>query len=330
MAKLSSPFLRIFTLLLISYLNFFNDTFCHRNNHKQTSLKQNKNKSKSSTHNHPQQLNTPILFLIFRRPKIQESVFKQIRHVKPKQLFIACDGPRMHIPEEYEKCMAARKIVEKIDWPCEVKTLFLDKNLGCGRAVSGAITWFFKNVNEGIILEDDCVPHESFFYFCQEMLTKYADESKILGINGSFQAASHTNNTYYFTDLTHPWGWATWRRAWNHFDYEMKHLETLYSSKKLEKLFPTSKVTELKWHLDGARRGNNIWAIRWTYSVLYNDGLIINPTINLIYNIGFDQDSTHSTNPQDQLYQIPAQAIDWKHLVHPPLPSTRKIKKKLS
>ncbi len=263
------------------------------------------------------QLHTPVLFMIFKRPAIQALVFEQIRAVQPKQLFIAADGPRMHVKGEYEKCMAAREIIKQVDWPCEVKTLFRDTNLGCGRAVSSAITWFFSYVDRGIILEDDCLPNKSFFYFCQEMLNKYATNENIFHINGIFHGTTKKPAGYFFNYFISPWGWATWKRAWQHFDYDMKNLDKLYASGRLEKTFDPDLIKVLKWHLEGARNGHNIWAVRWNYSVINNNGLVINPTINLIQNVGFDVDSTNSVDPNDPRAKIVAQEMDIKKLVHP-------------
>jgi len=161
----------------------------------------------------PHPLKTPVLFLIFKRLDTTKQVFEQIKKAKPPRLYIAADGPRDYVEGEAEKVKAAREyVLSNIDWNCEVKTLFREKNLGCGKAVSEAITWFFENEEQGIILEDDTVPSQSFFWFCEELLNRYKDEKKVWHIGGTnFQdGIIRGNGDYYFSALNHIWGWASW------------------------------------------------------------------------------------------------------------------------
>jgi hypothetical protein len=168
--------------------------------------------------------NTPVLFLIFNRPNTTEQVFEAIAKAKPRCLFVAADGPRTDKEGEAEKCQAVRDIIKRVDWDCEVKTLFREQNLGCKEAVSSAITWFFEQVEEGIILEDDCLPSDSFFSFCAELLEKYRDDKRIMMISGdNFQDGIQRGDaSYYFSSVPWIWGWATWRRAWRLYDREMQ------------------------------------------------------------------------------------------------------------
>ena len=168
-------------------------------------------------------LNTPILFLIFNRPEITARVFQEIRKAKPKQIYIAADGPRIDHPDDTALCNKTRQICDSIDWDCEVKTLFREENLGCQLAVSNAIDWFFKHESEGIILEDDCLPSQSFFHFCAELLDFYRDDEEIMCISGNNfqQGRGDDEESYYFSRYPHCWGWATWRRAWNKYDHDM-------------------------------------------------------------------------------------------------------------
>lgn len=211
---------------------------------------------------------TPILFIVFNRPEPTSIVFARIREIKPQQLFIAADGPRINNTEDKIKCEEVQQIVKKIDWDCNVHYRFLENNLGCGVGVSSAITWFFENVEEGIILEDDCLPSYSFFYFCSELLEKYRNNPKIMHISGdNFQyGRKRGKHSYYFSHYTHNWGWATWKRAWNHYDFN---------------LIPP------EWN-------TNNWDKQWELSVEKNNGLSILPNQNLVRNFGFNEEATHT------------------------------------
>lgn len=167
-------------------------------------------------------LSTPVLLIIFKRPDTTRQVLQAIRQVKPRQLFVAADGPRPDHPDEAEKCHQTRAVIEEVDWKCEVQTLFQQRNLGCGPGpVTGpvtAITWFFHNVEQGIILEDDCLPDLSFFRFCEELLDRYRYTEQIMHISGNnfLYGRKRGSASYYFSKYTHVWGWATWRRAWKY------------------------------------------------------------------------------------------------------------------
>jgi hypothetical protein len=240
-------------------------------------------------------LSTPVLFLIFNRPDTTQQVFNEIRKTQPAQLFVAADGPSK---ADYELCKKTRDIIQQVDWDCKVSTLFRDKNLGCKYAVSSAIDWFFSNVDEGIILEDDCVPDQSFFPFCQELLEKYRDDKRIMMISGAnFQFdRKKTENSYYFSRYFHIWGWATWKRAWKLYDRDLKawpeirekgYLNNILSQKRLVRYWETI--------FNAVSNGSiNTWDYQWVFSCWIQGGLSIIPNINMISNIGFDQRSTHT------------------------------------
>jgi len=170
---------------------------------------------------------SPILYLAFNRIDSVKRTFPEICKAKPAQLFIGCDGPRTG--EEQEKTDEVRKyILDNIDWDCDVKTLFRDDNIGCKYAVAGAIDWFFSHVEEGIILEDDCLPDPTFFRFCDEMLERYRDDDKVMNIGGSnilgeFQVTNNLemDDNYLFSTHFFCWGWATWKDSWEKMDLEM-------------------------------------------------------------------------------------------------------------
>jgi hypothetical protein len=192
---------------------------------------------------------TPILYLIFNRPDLTKITFPSICTVKPKKLFIAADGPRIDNQNDELNCKLVREFVlSKIDWDCEIHTLFREKNLGCGKAVSSAISWFFNHVDKGIILEDDCLPNESFFFFSQNLLIKYENNPRINHISGfNFQLGyQHDKNDYFFSNYTLIWGWATWKRSWINYDFDMKDFEIFYRSCNYKNLFSKSLYFDVK------------------------------------------------------------------------------------
>ena len=166
-------------------------------------------------------LTTPVLFLVFNRPNTTKKAFESIRESQAPKLFVAADGPRPDKPQEKEKCDQVSTVATNVD--CELYTLFREENLGCKKAVSSAIDWFFEQVDQGIILEDDYVPHQSFFWFCQELLSRYRYDERIMLISGNnFQLGKErTRCSYYFSRFNHIWGWASWRHAWKLYDVDM-------------------------------------------------------------------------------------------------------------
>jgi len=247
--------------------------------------------------------NTPVLLLIFCRKEPAQKVFEQIRLAKPKKLYIAADGARTDRAGEAELCEQTRSIVNQVDWECEVKTLFRDTNLGCKKAVTSAIDWFFEHENEGIILEDDCVPNPSFFAFCSEMLEKYRNDTRIFQINGSnFQNGRKRGEaSYYFSKFNHVWGWATWKRAWELMDIEMQSFPEFKAQNKIADIFE-NKYTQKLWikHFSKIARGvDNIWDAQWTFSVFKNNGLCITPNANMITNIGFNVENAVNSGMSD-------------------------------
>jgi len=169
-------------------------------------------------------LNTPVIFVIFNRPETTERVFETIREAKPKKLLVIADAPRATHPDDIERCAAARAIINRVDWECEVLTNYADVNLGIGKRPATGFDWAFTLVEEAIILEDDCLPHPTFFRYCEELLDRYRHDLRIMSISGQNVqfGQSRTPYSYYFSRYHHIWGWATWRRAWQHFDIEMK------------------------------------------------------------------------------------------------------------
>jgi len=260
-----------------------------------------------------EQFNTPILFIVFNRLSTTQLVFEKIRQAKPEQLFIAADGPRIDRPGDKEKCAKVRDYVLKnIDWACDVKTLMQENNLGCGVSVSKAITWFFENVDEGIILEDDCLPDISFFNFCSELLKRYRNEQRVMIISGFNNIGNFTQikSDYLFTLYAGIWGWASWKRAWAYYNYHIPE----WKNEKLKRTvlksigFKNAQI-ELKINLDGFVLNQsklNTWDYQWWFYRLLNNGLGIVPKVSLIQNIGFDKEATHTIDSNNYVKNIVA------------------------
>jgi len=238
-------------------------------------------------------LNTPVLFLVFNRPESTRKTFQMIRKAAPSKLYVAADGPRKEVAGELKKCNDVRQVVQEgIDWECEVFYLFQESNLGCGKAIQQAINWFFDAEEMGIILEDDCVPNDSFFPFCSEMLERYKYSSDVFHINGSnFQYGIQRGvSSYYFSSLVHVWGWASWRRAWQFYDKEMTDYATLKSTHPFKKILPWEQFDEV---FSGKV---DTWDLQWFFTCLKYNALTIVPNASLIKNIGFESnDATHTT-----------------------------------
>ncbi|MBE0573826.1 nucleotide-diphospho-sugar transferase [Candidatus Dojkabacteria bacterium] len=267
------------------------------------------------------QFETPILFLIFNRPETTQQVFNQIRKVKPKYLYVAADGPRLKNNQDIERCEQTRNIINQIDWDCEVKTLFRDENLGCRKAVSFAITWFFNKVEQGIILEDDCLPDLSFFKFCEELLIKYKNDTRVFQISGNnfTKIEDENEESYYFSRYPLIWGWATWKRAWEKYDLMMKDFNVFDKKNTIRSILSTK--VEQKRLLKSFKRmfiePYDTWDNQWLYTVMKNNGVAIVPKKNIVINIGIENNSTHTFLYDSIRSQSNIQQISFP-LRHPP------------
>jgi hypothetical protein len=241
---------------------------------------------------------TPVLLLIFNRPDTTQQVFNQIKAIKPLSLYVAGDGPRPGRPDDLILCKQTREIISQIDWNCEVRTLFRDENLGCGLGVCSAISWFFEQVDEGIILEDDCLPDISFFPFCSELLDKFKDDESIYVISGTNlqNGIKRGNSSYFFLYYPITWGWASWSRAWKHFKYDIPNMEEITDSEVFNNVFPnhSEKIFWKNRFKQLETEKKNIWDYQWFFSIWKKNGLSISPNINLINNIGFRNNGSHT------------------------------------
>lgn len=250
-------------------------------------------------------ISVPVLFLVFNRPDFCLRVFERIRQARPVRLYIAADAPRLDIEGEIERCEEVKKIISHINWDCKVYHFFQEKHLGCKLAVSCAIDWFFNQEEEGIILEDDCLPSRSFSLFCEELLEKYRSDERIMHIAGTNLHFGKTfgDGSYYYSRYNLIWGWATWRRAWRLYDIDMKTLPILKRRYDLERILSSYKEFMLRMALydDVYSKRIDTWDFQWHYATRINNGLAIHPNANLVQNIGFSKNATHTKNENSKV-----------------------------
>lgn len=244
------------------------------------------------------QLITPVALIIFNRPDTTARVFKEIAKARPPKLLVIADGPRETRPGEAERCEQARAIIRQVDWNCEVLTNFAETNLGCKMRVATGIDWIFQQVEEAIILEDDCLPEQSFFRFCEEMLVKYRDNERVGMVSGGNLQFGHQRGTgsYYFSRYTHIWGWASWRRAWQHYDREIVQWPAFRDEGWLDMMFRTEGERDYWRNSFNAVHDGTLdtWDCSWTFTSMIKGMLQVVPNVNLISNIGFGPDATHT------------------------------------
>jgi len=257
-------------------------------------------------------LEVPILFIIFNRPESTKKVFEAIRKAKPTKLFIAADAPRYPLKNEYELCEQARTIIQQIDWNCDVKTFFQESNLGVGRGGMEGINWFFQHVEAGIILEDDCVPLDDFFTFCAEGLQRFQDDSSVMMLAGTnYLMGEHsTIQGYYKSSFYAIWGWATWRRAWRLYSYDLSAWGSSITYKELKKFFGNKLIAQ-RWATmfdDIKTKHLEAWDIQWVFACVKNSGHCLSIPYNLISNIGIV--GGHSNGNKAWVHEMPYQKTD--------------------
>ncbi len=268
-------------------------------------------------------MQTPVAFIIFNRPDRTAKVFEAIRQARPPMLLVAADGPRINRTGESEKCAETRSIIDRVDWPCEVLTNYSDTNMGMKQREATAFSWVFDIVEEAILLEDDCLPHPTFFPYCEELLRYYRHDERVMTISGDNTPLGNPRNrqiqdSYYFSIYTRTWGWATWRRAWQHYDLEMKKWSTIRDEGWLKDILRDSREVEF-WQnqFQSTYDGFDTWDYQWMLCSWLQNALSIIPTVNLISNLGFDLDGTNTTDRGDPRSNVPTQAVQFP-LQHPP------------
>jgi hypothetical protein len=265
-------------------------------------------------------LQTPVAFFVFRRPETTRRVFDAISRARPVKLLLVADGPRRDREGEADICRQVRELVARIDWPCEVFKNFADFNLGCQERMISGLDWVFSLVEEAIILEDDCLPNSSFFPFCQELLERYRDDSRVASISGTNLVEKYLNSnaSYFFSQLGGNWGWATWRHEWQRFDRYIRDWPSLRKEKILDEIFDQpstvaywTKIFDTMYQ----NSGPSAWDYQWLYAHLKNNGLTIIPSTNLVSNIGFGPSATHTVGV-DLRFTPPVRSIKFP-LKHP-------------
>jgi len=262
---------------------------------------------------------TPVVLIVFNRPDLTAQVFERIAELRPRALHVIADGPRADRPADRELCAATRKLVEGIDWSCDLTLDYADTNLGCGPRIASGLGRAFERFEEAIILEDDCLPHPSFFAYCEELLDHYRDRPEVMSITGELDSKIRPpdGESYFFSSLTRIWGWATWARAWRGFDFELREwpgrraefLERLNSYYKGGRPLCRRMDKVVEDRID-------TWDYQWWYHVFANRGLCINPRVNLISNIGFDDRGTHMTTEGGRDRSLESAALPTP-LIHP-------------
>jgi hypothetical protein len=261
-------------------------------------------------------LSTPVAFIIFSRTDFAARVFAVIAQVKPKKLFVIQDAPRPNRAGEAEKCAQTRAIIDKVDWDCEVITNYSEVNMGPGRRIASGMDWVFSQVEEAIFLEEDALPSPTYFSFCEAMLERYRHDERIMAITGcNYVNRDRTNDSYYFSKYFDCWGWALWRRSWQHYDYYMKSWPRFQQSSAIDQIFEDSYEQEYwsgafeRMYVDPQEI--NTWDIQLQYAIWSQGGLVIVPNKNLIGNIGCnDLDGVHATGKYDPRGDIPVENID--------------------
>jgi hypothetical protein len=260
-------------------------------------------------------LRSAVLFMVFNRPETTAQVFEAIRSAQPRKLYICADGPRPNVSSDSQRCATVRSIVSRVDWPCEVTTLFREANLGCKRAVSEGIDWFFEREEEGIILEDDTLPSADFFRYCDALLEKHRADKRIMSVSGSyFGSSARTNAQYYFSKYSLMWGWATWRDRW--------HLYTLDVSDYMAVLrrMRKSRTWTLAWAEVFATvvAGKvDTWDVQWILTVWRHGGIVCRPKVNLVRNLGFGGSATHTVNGDRLLADLGLGALSGDFVTSP-------------
>ena len=267
-------------------------------------------------------MRTPVAFIIFNRPDTTARVFAEIARARPTKLFIIADGPRPDKEGDADKCAAVRAIVDRVDWECDVQKHYATTNMGCGRRAPTGIRWVFEQVDEAIILEDDCVPHPTFFRFCEELLQKYRDDERVMHISGNnwLFGQKETPFSYLFSNYCLSWGWATWSRAFQYYDYEIQLWPTLRDTSWLlgvvdepRAVCHWEKIFDLTYR---DRDSFKAWDFQWLFTCWAHRGVSILPAKNLVENIGFGQDATHP-NISNKLSTLRATEMSFP-LQHPP------------
>lgn len=265
----------------------------------------------------------PILLLVFNRPDLTAKVFDVIRRVRPLKLYVSADAPRLNKNSDAALCSQVRQIVTDVDWPCQLQTQFFSENQGCRDGEALGMDWFFSNEPEGIVLEDDTLPLPSFFPYCQSLLDKYRDCARVFSISGNSYLPSTPagHSSYFFSNYADYWGWAGWSRSWKTYDRYVKEFPSWYHRDGLTDVFPLHYDERRYWYSVLDRTFNQL-TDTWDYQMLFNmwsnQALSVMPRVNLVHNLGFRSDGTHTTRPRQPSWLRKAVFADLDiPLIHP-------------
>ncbi len=241
----------------------------------------------------------PVAMMVFNRPDLTTRLFEVVRAARPSRLLVVADGPRPGRPGEAEACARVRAAVDRVDWPCEVEREFSEVNLGCRRRISSGLDWVFRQAEEAIILEDDCIPDPAFFRFCDEVLERHRGDERIMAVTGCNYLFGRPRGTasYYFSHHMLVWGWASWRRAWRHYDVAMTDWPAFRRGPWLRDVLGSrAAAAGLRYRLDLTHAGRiDTWDYQWSFAILRREGLVATPSVNLVRNVGAGPDATHPT-----------------------------------
>jgi hypothetical protein len=267
--------------------------------------------------------NTPIAVLTFNRPQLTERLLGILARIKPRRILVVSDGPRAHVATDVGKCAAVRRLFEKLDWECDIERNFAESNMGSFPRNSSGLNWVFEQVDEAIILEDDCVPDLSFFSFCEALLEQYRNDPRIGLISGNnfLKPTIRQVASYFFSGYATTWGWASWRRTWHQVDFNMPYWPQFRDGGKLlQAVFSSSEARYWRSIYDAIheRRMKNAWDYQLMLACMRFNLLTVVPTVNLVSNVGFGPDSTHCEDNKSLAYNVRAHRMEFP-LVHPEL-----------
>ena len=244
---------------------------------------------------------TPILLITFNRPEHTRRVLEAIIAAQPKDLYVFQDGAREGNEEDVKKCAEVRKVVERLTKgsSTQIHTFFSDVNLGCGPGPVAGITWFFDQVEMGIVMEDDCLPHPDFFPYCEELLERYKDVEEVQFINAAlYDERWQCDCSYDFSRYMVAGAWASWRRFWVNYDVDLMSIDAKDFYRICKKLL--FERAEADWwyfkllEIQKDKAKKSYWDYQCLIVLLLNSGVTIMPKRNLISNIGFDEEGTHT------------------------------------
>ena len=266
---------------------------------------------------------TPILYLVFNRPELTRKSLACLRAIRPATLYVVADGPRATVPDDTSHCDETRQVVDEgIDWPCSVHKRYRPVNLGCRHSVAAAITWFFEQEPEGIILEDDCLPTPSFFPYCEAMLTQYRHDTRIFHIAGVnlMPTPVPSQDSYYFSKFPHVWGWASWHRAWKNYDVTMSSWPQFKATNLMSGICPNPREQSFYTDIFDRVHSRQIdtWDFQWFYTCWSNHALTIVPRHSLVSNCGFGPDATHTRKQNPRFADMSTTDLDISKIQHPP------------